>query len=184
MKTRNLFFALVAATMMFANCGKSNDNGDNNGNDNPQDTIPALTSFIVYDDLTYPMYNLDETHVGSSCSIGTSVEICFWAHNTFPRNKEIDLAHPTAGNLYWFSLDKNGATIIQAFGQGKEDGTFDGFGEIDGETINGEAAFSSGTYCVSTADPNGEGNPNKIELDGVLRNGKRLQVKLYTNDNQ
>lgn len=189
-KVFSILMVAFAMTAMVA-CGEKDntDNGSNGGSNNgggtdtPIDPPATPSSYVIYDGVTYPMYNLDANHVNSSASISMSSAItAFWNRNASPKNQSINLASPAAGNLYWIGID--GSVLnLNAFGSGRDDGTFDGFYEIGDENVNGESAFTSGTYIVYTADPDGEGDAVRIELDGMLKNGKRLQVKLVSGSN-
>lgn len=166
------------------NGGSSDSTGTGTGdNGNPTDTTATASSYFIYDSVTYPMYNLDATHVNSSSSISQANVISFFASDTWPKNTEMNLATPAAGSHYWFQVDGN-ILNLEAYGSGRpEDGSFDGFYTLEGENVNGESAFSSGTYTVFTADSTGNGNAVRIELDGVLKNGKRMQVLLVSAEN-
>ena len=52
-------------------------------------------------------------------------------------------------------------------------------GRLDGEYYEEESIFTSGTYRVSG---NNDGTPVTITVDGTLKNGKKMQMKLVTPD--
>lgn len=52
-------------------------------------------------------------------------------------------------------------------------------GRLDGEYYEEESIFTSGTYRVSG---NNDGTPITITVDGTLKNGKTMQMKLVTPD--
>lgn len=52
-------------------------------------------------------------------------------------------------------------------------------GRLDGEYYEEESIFTSGTYRVSG---NNDGTPITITVDGTLKNGKKMQMKLVTPD--
>lgn len=179
-----MFVLPIMAFALFS-CSPEDDPSNNNPNNNQTDSTSVATSYVIYDGVTYPMYDLDANHVNSSSSISmTSAISAFWNRDAWPRNKTINLASPAAGERYWIGVD--GSVLnLNAYGQGREeDGSFTGFYEMNGENFDQVSAFNSGSYGVYTEDPSGEGDPIRIELDGVLKNGKRLQVKLVSSNSR
>ena len=51
------------------------------------------------------------------------------------------------------------------------------WGTLDGVQYENESIFSSGTYTVSG---NNDGTPITVTYDGVLKNGKKIQMKLVS----
>lgn len=61
--------------------------------------------------------------------------------------------------------------------EGWVNGDRDISGHIDDVDYEHESIFTSGTYRVSG---NNDGTPITVTIDGVLKNGKKLQIKLVT----
>ena len=164
--------------------GSSDSTGTGGNNNNPTDTTATVKSYVIYDGVTYPMYNLDATHINSGAAINPNSGItAFWNQEAWPKNKTIDLASPAPGDRYWIGVDGSDL-MLQAYGRGRdEDGSFTGFYTLFDENHDQESGFTSGTYAVYTADSTDEGEVVHIELDGMLKTGKRLQVHIVSGSN-
>lgn len=183
MKATKLFFTFVAAaTMMFAACGK--DDNENDGGS--QLNIPANT--LVYDGVTY---TFDNVYVDYMYSGLTGMEA--YTNDTLDNGEPMLRLHGIHITPNVWNRDFDLADLSQWPDEVSVNLVFEGVlnmaytsfvngdrgvsGRLDGEYYEEESIFTSGTYRVSG---NNDGTPITVTVDGVLRNGKTLQMKLVS----
>ncbi len=182
---KKIFSILMVAFAMTAmvSCNKDNDGGNN---DEP--TLNIADNTLIYDGTTYtldivevwhqngPLYTMN-AYTSDTLENGEPVLTVDGIHIS-PEvwNKNYDLVSQDQ----W----QNGESVeiilrgaISLYYQGYYMGDKDLNGELDGVTYEHESIFTSGTYRVSG---NNDGTPITVTLDGVLKNGKTLQMKLVS----
>ena len=163
---------VAAAAMLFAACGKDNveDLADNT---------------LVYDGVTYTFSNVMVDYRHSEMTLVSAIA-------GDPQNAELIVDHihitPNVWNRDFDLVDQsqwpddvavyliiNGAIEMQF--EGWVNGDRGIFGRLDGVEYEGESIFTSGTYRVSG---NNDGTPITITVNGKLKNGKDLKMKLVS----
>ena len=178
-------FAMTA----FVACSKDNDdNTDNNGGGN--NNVPMLNiedNTLVYDGTTYHMdtrvesadqwltqvyaYSQEKDGDGESVVIYDASHIWSTMFNT-----TVDLVSPDMeyGIYFWFS---DGSRLNAYYTPDVSENSIGG--QIFNVDYEHEPIFYSGTYSVLG---NNDGTPITILLDGVLKNGKTIQMKLVSDN--
>ena len=187
MRARTIFCALAATMMLFAACGKDDDN-KNSGGSGGGSGLSIADNTLMYDGVTYTFdyvmvdyYHPELTLVNATTSDTTesgepllSIDGIHITPNAW--NKSFDLADnsnwPDEISVY---LIFNGALDISFDGWVNVDRDISG--HLDGVDYEGESIFESGTYSVSG---NNDGTPITVTVDGMLKNGKTLQMKIVT----
>lgn len=174
MKARTILFSLAATMMLFAACGKDNENdGDNQPN--------IATNTVVYNGMTYHMNNMvSYANEDLTFFMSTSTEV---NDNEYPRMMfgEIHIYPEMWGKTYNLSVLEDIAGI--RFFDGSDlfcSTTYNGTGYdgcIDDVDYPNESPFTEGTFSIRG---NNDGTPVTLTLDGTLRNGKTIQMKLVT----
>lgn len=180
--TKFLMMFVATAAMMFASCGK--DDNENGGGS--QLNIPANT--LVYDGVTY---TFDNVYVDYMYSGLTGMEA--YTNDTLDNGEPMLRLHGIHITPNVWNRDFDLADLSQWPDEVSVNLVFEGVlnmaytsfvngdrgvsGRLDGEYYEEESIFTSGTYRVSG---NNDGTPITVTVDGVLRNGKTLQMKLVS----
>lgn len=173
--TRFMMMFVAAAAMMFASCGK--DNNEGNSSNIPQTDIANNT--LVYDGVTYQMEPLPAGNAPSSASKDSidGEPLFFFDGYHFRdesmRNKTINLAALSEGEEY--SIMILGSVLDLNCSGWWEAGQAMYWGEIDGHEYENECVFTNGTFGIY-----GDINNTTVIFDCVLKNGKTLRMKLVT----
>lgn len=173
--TRFMMMFVAAAAMMFASCGK--DNNEGNSSNIPQTDIANNT--LVYDGVTYQMEPLPAGNAPSSASKDSiDGEPLFFFDGYHFRdesmwNKTINLAALSEGEEY--SIRILGSVLDLNCSGWWEAGQAMYWGEIDGHEYENECVFTNGTFGIY-----GDINNTTVIFDCVLKNGKTLRMKLVT----
>lgn len=161
MKTRTILCALAATMMLFAACGKDDDKTDN--------TLNIADNTLVYDGVTYHMQ----------------------AYQSFFHN---ELTLVDGGSE---ELDADGSYMVEFSGLHVRPGMWNRTADIFTETTDevywgcyfGGAAMGDGynvyddfSACRIGIYGNNDGTPVTVTVDGTLKNGKTLQMKVITKD--
>ncbi len=177
------FFSILMVAMLataMVSCEKDNDSDDSQMN--------IADNTIVYDGQTYTIDNVwvDYYHseltlisaaTGETMDNGDPLVYVDGIHIT-PNawNRDFDLTDnsqwPDEVSVY---LIFNGVLGINYVGW--VNGDRDMSGDLDGVGYEHESIFTSGTYRVSG---NNDGTPITITVNGKLKNGKTLQMKIVT----
>lgn len=183
---KKVFSVLMVAFAMTAMVACSKD--DNKGSNNNEPTSGIANNTLIYDGTKYTFdyvgvgyFHQSLTLMGATTSDtlenGEPLLTVDGIHIT-PEiwNKDIDLANQDQ----WvdgmvIDLVFNGAFNMSYAGY--YNGDKDINGELDGVSYEHESIFTSGTYHVSG---NNDGTPITVTLNGVLKNGKTLQMKLVS----
>ncbi len=177
-KVFSILMVAFAITAMVA-CSKDDNGGNGGGNATPAE-VAANT--VVYNGVTYHMtpevmYHYagltrmraasTETDASSEPAIrfdGLHIYSTTWG-------RTMNLASPVEGDEWIVAFMGSVLNCNASFEQGGLSG------ELDGQIYTGESIFSSGTLLVSG---NNDGTPITVTLDGVLKNGKTIQMKLVS----
>lgn len=181
-----LTIALLATAMV--SCDKE-DETNNASNGGTQLNIPANT--LIYDGTSYTFDNVYVDYYHNQLTL-VSAETNDTLDNGEPKlsiqgihitpnawNKTLDLANASQWpEDVMVALHLSGELNIsyESWNNGGEMGSW---GEFEGEEIQNTSIFTSGTYRVSG---NNNGTPITITYDCTLKNGKKLQIKLVTDN--
>lgn len=176
-----LTIALIATAIV--SCDKEDEKTNDNGTEL---NIPANT--LIYDGNTYTFSNVMVDYYHNELTL-VSAETADLVDDQ-PRlaingihitpetwNKTLNLAMPTQ----WpegvsVTLNLSGAIDI-AYEAWNNEGHLGSWGTFDGAEIDNTNLFTSGTYRVSG---NNDGTPITVTYDAVLKNGKKIQIKLVS----
>jgi len=177
MKTKLFLLTFVAAMLAFSGCGKDeptvDDMADNTVEyDGQTYTLDQVFVDYYHSKLTTILAVTSETLEDGSPKLmleGIHITPDMW-------NRELDLTDQTnwpdyaTVNLYFtgafnliYSGFKNGDASMR--------------GELDGVKYDNESIFTSGTHKITGAN---DGTPITLTVDGKLKNGKTLRMKLVT----
>ena len=187
-KVFSILMVAFALTAMIA-CKKDNNDTDDNGNGQPTASIADNT--LVYDGQTYKFDDVVVDYYHSELTL-VSAFTSDTLDNGDPRlslegihitpstwNKTFDLANASQWpGEAMVPLHLRGVLNI-SFEAWANDGVMGGGGDLDGVHYENESIFSSGTYTVSG---NNNGTPITITYDGTLKNGKKFQAKVVSNN--
>lgn len=186
-KLFSMLMVAFALTAMVA-CEKetkpaSESGGNGNGN---EPTLNIEDNTLVYDGVTYHMdtrvesadqqwmtqvysYSQEKDTNGESIVIYDASHIWCDMFNT-----TVDLVSPDMeyGIYFWFS---DGSSINAQYNPEAEAYTIGG--QIFDVSYENESIFTRGTYSIKG---NNDGTPITIILDGTLKNGKTIQMKLVS----
>lgn len=177
-KLFSILMIAFAMTTMVA-CDKDQEDGDNQLN--------IADNTLVYDGVTYNFntvtvdyrhseMTLVSAYVGDMNDADLIVDHIHITPNVW--NRDFDLTDqsqwPDDVSVY---LIINGAVEMQYEGWVNVDRNMGGF--LDGVEYEGESIFTSGTYRVSG---NNDGTPITITVNGKLKNGKTLQMKIVSDN--
>lgn len=179
-----LTVALFAASMVA--CGEKDNQNEGSDSDTPMN---IADNTLVYDGVTYTFSGVvvDYRHsemtlvsafVGDPQNVDLIVDHIHITPNVW--NRDFDLTDQSQ----WpddvaVSLIINGAIEMQYEGWVNVDRGL--FGRLDGVEYEGESIFTSGTYRVSG---NNDGTPITVTVNGKLKNGKTLQMKIVSDNYQ
>lgn len=172
MKATRLIMMFVAATaMMLASCEKDNEN-----------TTDLENNTVVYNGVTYHMNNMvsyaneDLTFFMSMSTETTDDEnprMVFGEIHIYPemwgKTYNLSVLEEIQGLRFFDGPDLFCSTTYNGNG-------YDG--SIDDVDYPDESPFTKGTFSIRG---NNDGSPVTVTLDGTLRNGKTIQMKLVTN---
>ncbi|MCR5423489.1 MAG: hypothetical protein K6E93_01865 [Bacteroidales bacterium] len=195
-KVFSILMVAFALTAMVACSEKDNGAGNGGGNNNggnggsslniPNNTVVYDGQTYTFDDVVVDYYHSELTLVSAytddTLANGDPVLAIEGIHiNPNAWNCNIDLANPA----HWpqevlVGLHMRGSIQI-SFEAWANDGVLGGGGTLDGVQYDNESIFSSGTYRVSG---NNDGTPITITYDGMLKNGKRIQIKIVSDNYQ
>lgn len=184
---KKIFSILMVALMAMAvvSCGKDEDN---NTSTNGGTQLNIADNTLVYDGVTYVLTNVvvDYYHPGLTLMNASTSETM---GNGDPL-LVVDGIHITP-NMWNRDFDLTSQAqwpdevSVYLYLSGALDFHFDGWcngdrnisGSLDGVNYENESIFTSGTYRVSG---NNDGTPITVTVNGVLKNGKTLQMKLVS----
>ena len=184
--------AMFAVSMtMMVSCGKEdNKNGNGGSGGGSQQSIADNT--MVYDGVTYKFDNVMVGYNHSSLTLVTAETADTLGDGT-PR-LFLDGIHitPNAWNYDFNLADLSqwpDEVMVNLVFYGVLDISYTSYvngdrgvsGRLDGQYYEDESIFTSGTYRVSG---NNDGTPVTLTVNGTLRNGKTMQIKLVTPDYQ
>lgn len=173
-KVISILMVAFAMTAMVA-CGDKDNNGDT-------PVTPAADNTVVYNGVTYHMTPevlcwgseltrmraaSTETDANSEPVIrfdGLHIKPMTWG-------RTMNLASPAEGDEWIVAFMGSVLNCNCSYEYGGLSG------ELDGQEYNGQSIFSSGTLLVSG---NNDGTPITVTLDGKLKNGKTIQMKLVS----
>lgn len=174
-KVFSILMVAFAMTAMVA-CGDK----DNTGDDTP--VTPVADNTVVCNGVTYHMtpevmaWGTELTRMrAASTETDANGEpiIRFDGLHIYPTTwgRTMNLASPVEGDDWIVAFV---GSVLSCNGSYEGGGLS---GELDGQEYIGESIFSSGTLLVSG---NNDGTPITVTLDGVLKNGKTIQMKLLS----
>ena len=181
--TRFLMMFVAAAAMMFASCDK--DDNENGGGSQ----LNIANNTVVYDGVTS---TFDHVMVGYAHSELTlmSAETADTLEDGTPRlmldgihitpeawNRDFNLADISQWPVEYVMINLVFTGVLDISYTSYVNGDRGVSGRLDGEYYEEESIFTSGTYRVSG---NNDGTPITVTVDGILRNGKTIQMKLVT----
>lgn len=175
MKTIRMMMFVAAAAMLFAACGKDEED-------------VLVDNTLVYDGVTYhldqsQMY-IDRFHAGLTLVTAMTVEqqegnaaitVDHFHIVGDDWNKTRDLANLKEGEAYELAF-AGPVLTCSAFGHRDNGRTYNG-GLLDGTEYEDAPVVTEGTLRV---EGNNDGTPITVLLDCKLRNGKVLKMKLVT----
>ena len=180
--TRFLMMFVAAAAMMFASCGK-----DDNDSGIPQ--IGIADNTVVYDGVTYtfdhimvdyyhPELTLVTAETADTLEDGTPRLMLDGIHITPEAwNRDFNLADISQWPVEYVMINLVFTGVLDISYTSYVNGDRGVSGSLDGEYYEDESIFTSGTYRVSG---NNDGTPVTLTVNGTLRNGKTMQIKLVT----
>ena len=182
MKARTLLFAFAATMMLFVACDKDEDTNN---------VSTRAGSYLVYNGTNYTFNNVYVDYYHDELTL-VSAETNDTLDNGEPKlsiagihitpnawNKTLDLANASQWpEDVMVALHLSGELNI-TFEASNNAGVMGSWGEFEGEEIVNTSIFTSGTYRVSG---NNDGTPITITYDGVLKNGKNIQIKIVTDN--
>ena len=179
-KVFSILMVAFAMTAMVA-CNKE-DNGGGNGDNNDNSTTIIEDNTLVYNGVTYhmtPEVLAWGTELTRMLAVSTETDaneepvIRFDGLHIYPTTwgRTMNLASPVEGDEWILAFMGSVIDCNAFFEQGGLGG------ELDGQNYTDESVFSSGTLLVSG---NNDGTPITVTLDGVLKNGKTIKMKLVT----
>lgn len=188
---KKVFSILMVAFVMTAMTACEKDNNDTDDNGNGQPTASIADNTLVYDGQTYKFDDVVVDYYHSELTL-VSAFTSDTLDNGDPRlslegihitpstwNKTFDLANASQWpGEAMVPLHLRGVLNI-SFEAWANDGVMGGGGDLDGVHYENESIFSSGTYTVSG---NNNGTPITITYDGTLKNGKKFQAKVVSNN--
>lgn len=181
--TRFLMMFVAVAAMMFASCNK--DDNENGGGSQ----LNIANNTVVYDGVTY---TFDYVMVGYAHSELTlmSAETADTLEDGTPRlmldgihitpeawNRDFNLADINQWPVEYVMINLVFTGVLDISYTSYVNGDRGVSGRLDGEYYEEESIFTSGTYRVSG---NNDGTPITVTVDGVLKNGKTLQMKIVS----
>lgn len=182
---KKIFSILMVAFAMtaFVACSKdNNDNTDNNGGNgggNNEPTLNVADNTVIYGGTIYHM-NTEVNYMNEDLTF------C-WANSTETTGDGSPKMVFSEIHIYpdmWGEATDLSATCSVVFRfEGSDLSLSDVWngefctGYIDGVEYENESPFTEGTFCVSG---NNDGTPITVTLDGKLKNGKKLQMKLVS----
>lgn len=179
--TRFTMMFVAAATMMFVSCGKDDEKSSD---------LNLADNTLVYDGVTYTFDHVmvDYCHDALTLVVAETADTL---EDGSPRLR-LDGIHvsPNAWNYNFNLADLSqwpDEVMVNLVFSGVLDISYTSYvngdrgvsGRLDGEYYEEESIFTSGTYRVSG---NNDGTPVTITVDGTLKNGKTMQMKLVTPD--
>lgn len=172
---------VAAATMMFVSCGKDDEKSSD---------LNLADNTLVYDGVTYTFDHVMVDYYHDALTLVVA-ETADTLEDGSPRLK-LDGIHvsPNAWNYNFNLADLSqwpDEVMVNLVFTGVLDLSYTSYvnghrgvsGRLDGEYYEDESIFTSGTYRVSG---NNDGTPVTITVDGTLKNGKTMQMKLVTPD--
>lgn len=180
-----LTIALFATIMV--SCDKE-DVKNNASNGGTQLNIPANT--LIYDGTSYTFdivdvdyYHSELTLVSAETSeiVNEEPKLSIHGIHITPNawNKTLDLSNASQWpEDVMVALHLSGELNI-SYESWNNGGQLGSWGEFNGEELENTSLFTSGTYRVSG---NNDGTPITITYDCTLKNGKKLQIKLVTDN--
>ena len=189
--TRFLMMFVAAAAMMFASCGKDNENGGSGSGGGSQQSIADNT--MVYDGVTYKFDHVMVGYCHEELTLITA-ETADTLLDGSPRlmldgihitpeawNRDFNLADISQWPVEYVMINLVFTGVLDISYTSYVNGDRGVSGRLDGEYYEDETIFTSGTYRVSG---NNDGTPVTITVNGTLKNGKTLKIKLVTPDYQ
>lgn len=189
--TRFLMMFVAAAAMMFASCGKDNENGGSGSGGGSQQSIADNT--MVYDGVTYKFDHVMVGYCHEELTLITA-ETADTLLDGSPRlmldgihitpdawNRDFNLADISQWPVEYVMINLVFSGVLDISYTSYVNGDRGVSGRLDGQYYEDESIFTSGTYRVSG---NNDGTPVTITVDGTLKNGKTMQIKLVTPDYQ
>ena len=189
--TRFLMMFVAAAAMMFASCGKDNENGGSGSGGGSQQSIADNT--MVYDGVTYKFDHVMVGYCHEELTLITA-ETADTLLDGSPRlmldgihitpdawNRDFNLADISQWPVEYVMVNLVFSGVLDISYTSYVNGDRGVSGRLDGVNYEDESIFTSGTYRVSG---NNDGTPVTLTVNGTLRNGKTLQIKLVTPDYQ
>lgn len=185
-----MMLALFAIVMV--SCAKeenNNSNGNTNGSGNDTPTVLADNT-LVYDGQTYTFDNVVVDYYHSELTL-----LSAFTNDTLDNGSpvlEIQGIHimPNMWNQtlnltdvsQWpedvmVALHLSGVLDI-SFEAWNNGGNMGSWGTLDSVQYENESIFSSGTYSVMG---NNDGTPITVTYDGMLKNNKKIQIKIVSN---
>ncbi|MBP5516041.1 MAG: hypothetical protein J6X86_03730 [Bacteroidales bacterium] len=179
-KLFSILMVAFAMTTMVA-CDKDNDN------DGDGDEMNIADNTLVYDGVTYTFSDVMVDYRHSEMTLVS-------AFSGDPQDAELIVDHihitPNVWNRDFDLTDQSqwpDDVAVYLILNGAIDMQFEGWvnvgrnmgGHLDGVEYEGESIFTSGTYRVSG---NNDGTPITITVNGKLKNGKTLQMKIVSDN--
>ena len=177
----------IAMTMMVS-CGKD-DNNNNSGGSGSGSELNIVDNTVVYDGVTYtfdhimvdychPELTLVTAETADTLEDGTPRLMLNGIHITPEAwNRDFNLADISQWPVEYVMINLVFTGVLDLSYTSYVNGDRGVSGRLDGENYENESIFTSGTYHVSG---NNDGTPVTITVNGTLRNGKTLQIKLVT----
>ena len=182
-KLFSILMVAFALTAMVACDKEDNGDGSNGGNNNNQ-TLILADNTLVYNGVTYHMipevlsWGTELTRMwATSTETDDNSEpiIRFDGLHIYPTTwgRTMNLASPVEGDEWILAFMGSVLSCNASFEEGGLGG------ELDGQNYNNESIFTKGTLLISG---NNDGTPITVTLDGTLKNGKTLQMKLVSDN--
>lgn len=177
MKTKRFLVAMMAfAAVMFSACEK-----DNKAEDLPDNTLTYNESSYTFGDVEVFYYHPELTvlsaYTTDTMADGRHLLAVEGIHITPDMwNKTLDLTNVggwSEGTLVELHFSGDITLSFSAYCNGDAYAS----GELDGVNYENESIFKSGTFKVTGKN---DGTPITIILDGELKNGKQLKMKIVT----
>jgi len=194
MKATKLFFTFVAAAaMMFASCGEKDNNNVNGGGSGGGSQTSVADNTVVYDGVTYKFDHVMVGYCHEELTLITA-ETADTLQDGSPRlmldgihitpdawNRDFNLADISQWPVEYVMINLVFSGVLDISYTSYVNGDRGVSGSLDGVNYDDESIFTSGTYRVSG---NNDGTPVTLTVNGTLRNGKTMQIKLVTPDYQ
>ena len=178
---------VAAAAMMFASCDKDNENGGSGSGGGSELNIADNT--VVYDGVTYKFDHVMVGYFHNELTLITA-ETADTLEDGTPRlmldgihitpeawNRDFNLADISQWPVEYVMINLVFTGVLDISYTSYVNGDRGVSGSLDGEYYEDESIFTSGTYRVSG---NNDGTPVTLTVNGTLRNGKTMQIKLVT----